>query len=206
MLRVKATTIGAALVLLLSHGTTATPTAAPTELEFLIQTTVAGPNEMFGGSGSITPAPTASTTSTRAPTTPPLSSVSCAEVQTRGSTTDGEYMLFLEGVFVSVFCYKMGPNVNDSSAPYAFITLSTANRAQWVRDCATTTTTFTKLRLNETTMRMYTSDCEWWCLFWDCMTSSHAVCCPRETPQGSEMGRGVESRCLLVGLSPWCMM
>lgn len=86
----------------------------------------------------------------------------CAEAQAQGAAVDGNYYLELEGQLVQVFCYKMGPNINESGAPFAYINLDSAapNIAQWVRDCGTTTTVFSKLRLNESTMRVETSDCK----------------------------------------------
>lgn len=84
---------------------------------------------------------------------------SCQDVKDAGTNVDGTYTVTLGGVSVEIFCYMMGASVTVDGAPFAYITLPPGNTAQWEFGNITTTTTFHKVRLNESSLRIYTGDC-----------------------------------------------
>jgi hypothetical protein len=88
----------------------------------------------------------------------------CLEIRDLdGRHLDAEYYLMMQGKVVQVYCYMMGPNVSVPGAPFAYISLTADNQtnvAQWEFGDIMTTTVFHRVRLNESTMRIYTGDCK----------------------------------------------
>lgn len=86
-----------------------------------------------------------------------ISSSSCAELKHRtNDTVEGEKILLLDGYNVSVYCYAM-----DQPTPLAYITLQSQNNtAEWIWGNIKFTTLFHKIRINESTLRVYTGDCK----------------------------------------------
>ena len=69
----------------------------------------------------------------------------------------------------TLFCYMMGPDVNRTDAPYAYITLAQPNTAELITSepgavdstgIRRVRTTFTKVRVDEATGKIHTGDCE----------------------------------------------
>ena len=96
---------------------------------------------------------------------------SCNDAQTM-SPIDGDYTIRVASTAGSfsyeVYCYMMGPNVDnvtDPDAPYTYITLPAvqagSNIAQWVYGNQLITTTFHKVQFDPTTLRIITGDCKY---------------------------------------------
>ena len=96
---------------------------------------------------------------------------SCAEVRDEGGIAeDGDQTLALDSGNVTVYCYMMGAAAGAiDGAPFAYITLSQPNTAQWITSSNGSgtmeaqppiTTTFYKVRIDEATLKLHTGDCK----------------------------------------------
>eukprot|EP00041_Stephanoeca_diplocostata_P031299 m.972843 g.972843 ORF g.972843 m.972843 type:complete len:943 (+) comp23931_c0_seq10:376-3204(+) len=82
------------------------------------------------------------------------------------SPVDGEYIISVANAGgtheYEVFCYMMGPNVEDADAPYTYIDVPTleagSNQAQWVFGNVTVTTRFRRVRFDPVALRLITGD------------------------------------------------
>lgn len=93
---------------------------------------------------------------------------SCRDARDNGGVSvDGDQTirLTLGGRTVTLFCYMMGPDVNQTEAPYAYITLNQPNTAELITSHSTdpegirrVRTTFTKVRVDEATGKVHTGD------------------------------------------------